>query len=185
MAEATEAGDAGQSLVRAAQRGDAVALARLLQQHYLYVKKYLVTVTLDRSLAEDLTQETMIRAIQRIGQFSGRSQFGTWLVAIATRLYLDTLRRHRREERAYSERAALEPGGAVVGGSGPDSDWQEVLERLRLLPRDVALPVVLKHYYGYSYEEIAGLMDLPVGTVKSRVHNGVRLLRKGLSGDEN
>jgi len=95
------------NLIRQAQRGDQVALARLLQQHYLPVKKYLVTITFDRNLAEDLTQETMIRAIERIGQFQGRAAFSTWLCSIATRQYLDWLRRQKRERR-LTERAAEE-----------------------------------------------------------------------------
>ncbi|HYG60779.1 MAG TPA: sigma-70 family RNA polymerase sigma factor, partial [Symbiobacteriaceae bacterium] len=89
--------------VAKAQRGDQVALARLLQANYLSVRKYLVTVTMNRALAEDLTQETMIRAIQRIGQYQGRSKFSTWLVSIATHLYLDYLRRQKRERRFQEE----------------------------------------------------------------------------------
>lgn len=163
------------ALIGRAQRGDSVALARLLQQHYLSVKKYLVTVTADRALAEDLTQETMIRAIQRVGQYGGRAKFSTWLIAIATHLYMDWLRRQQRE-RKYLQ-TALEDDGAGVDRE----EWAEVLERLDALPRDVALPVMLKHYYGYTYEEIAEFMGIPAGTVKSRIFNGVRALRKELS----
>lgn len=159
-----------------------MALARLLQAHYLAVKKYLVTVTFDRTLAEDLTQETMIRAIQRIGQFGSRAKFSTWLIAIATNLYMDLLRRQKRERRLEEEQAdALRLQGATLE---PGANWQELLERLERLPRDVSLPVVLKHYYGYTYEEIAEWMGIPEGTVKSRIHNGVRSLRKGWEADE-
>jgi RNA polymerase sigma-70 factor (ECF subfamily) len=165
-------------LIARAQRGDAVALAQLLQANYLAVKKYLVTVTFDRALAEDLTQETMVRAIQRIGQFNGRSRFSTWLIAIATRLYLDTLRQQEREQRRREALAQQAPP------PGPDGAWTEVLERLRQLPRDVAIPIILKHYYGYTHEEIAQWMGIPVGTVKSRIFNGIRTLRRGLERDE-
>jgi len=161
------------TLIARSQRGDAVALALLLQQNYLAVKKYLVTVTLDRTLAEDLTQETMIRAIERIGQYGGRSKFSTWLIAIATHLYVDTLRRRRLEQRTQAEMAFQGPSP-----DGPWADWQDLLGRLAGLPRDVALPVVLKHYHGYTYEEIAEWMGIPVGTVKSRVHNAIRVLRR-------
>ncbi|MBY6275522.1 MAG: RNA polymerase sigma factor SigY [Symbiobacterium thermophilum] len=167
-------------LIRRAQRGDSAALATLLQQHYLPVKKYLVTITFDRALAEDLTQETMIRAIERVGQFQGRSRFSTWLMSIATRQYLDWLRRERRERQA-AERAADERPPAQPG---PSAEGRTALELLQTLPPEVALPVVLKHYYGYTYEEIAEWMEIPVGTVKSRVFNGVRALRRGLGQDE-
>ncbi|MFO7273242.1 MAG: RNA polymerase sigma factor SigY [Bacillota bacterium] len=166
--------------IRRAQRGDRAALAALLQAHYLPVKKYLVTITFDRDLAEDLTQETMIRAIERIGQFQGRSQFSTWLMSIATRQYLDWLRREKRERQAAVRAADQGPPGQP----GPPPDRQSALDLLRSLPREVALPVVLKHYYGYTYEEIAEWMEIPVGTVKSRVFNAVRALRRGLGQDD-
>jgi RNA polymerase sigma-70 factor (ECF subfamily) len=168
------------ALIRKAQRGDQVALARLLQQHYLSVKKYLVTVTFDRSLAEDLTQETMIRAIQRIGQFEGRSRFSTWLMAIATRQYLDWLRRQQRE-RHLAVRVAE---GLLLGQEDLAPEVRGLMAQLQSLPRDVSLPVVLKHYYGYTYDEIAEWMGIPVGTVKSRIFNAVRTLRRGLEQDD-
>jgi len=164
-----------------AQQGDQVALARLLQADYLSVKKYLITVTHDRALAEDLTQETMIRAIQRIGQFGGKSRFSTWLISIATNLYMDTLRRQKRERRLQEESAFFESERPAVG---PEPEWLEVMDRLHALPRDVAMPLVLKHYYGYTYEEIGEWMGIPEGTVKSRIFNAVRALRKGLTEHE-
>ncbi|HYF94645.1 MAG TPA: RNA polymerase sigma factor SigY [Symbiobacteriaceae bacterium] len=162
-----------------AQQGDQVALARLLQENYLPVKKYLITVTHDRALAEDLTQETMIRAIQRISQFGGRSKFSTWLIAIASRLFLDTLRRSKLERRVQEENAFFDRPA-----DGPEPEWMDVMDRLHALPRDVAMPLVLKHYYGYTYEEIAACMGIPEGTVKSRIFNAVRALRKGMNDDE-
>ena len=167
-------------LIRRAQRGDPAALAALLQQHYLPVKKYLVTIAFDRGLAEDLTQETMIRAIQRIGQFQGRSRFSTWLMTIATRQYLDWLRREKRERQAAARVADVQP----LWQAPPSPEVQSLMAALQALPREGALPVVLKHYYGYTYEEIAEWMEIPVGTVKSRVFNGVRTLRRELGQDE-
>lgn len=162
-----------------AQTGDQVALARLLQANYLSVKKYLITVTHDRSLAEDLTQETMIRAIERLGQFARRSKFSTWLISIATHLYMDTLRRGKRERRLQEEAAFFDRPH-----EGHEPEWMDVMDRLHALPREVAMPVVLKHYYGYTHEEIAAWMGIPEGTVKSRIFNAVRALRKGLSENE-
>ncbi|MGE5675989.1 MAG: RNA polymerase sigma factor SigY [Mycobacterium leprae] len=169
-------------LIGRAQRGDTVALAQLLQTHYLSVKKYLITITLDRSMAEDLTQETMIRAMQRIGQYSGKAKFSTWLMAIATNLYTDALRHRKVEQRVQGEALQLELVRQVTGDLPPA--WDDLVQRLGELPRDVLLPIILKHYHGYTYEEIAEWMGLPVGTVKSRIFNGLRTLRRGLSPDE-
>lgn len=165
--------------VARAQKGDQVALARLLQENYLPVKKYLITVTHDRTLSEDLTQDTMIRAIQRIGQFSGKSKVSTWMISIATNLYMDWLRRNKRERRLQEE-SLFDDRPA----DGPEPEWMDVMDRLHALPRDVAMPLVLKHYYGYTYEEIAGWMGIPEGTVKSRIFNAARALRKGLLENE-
>lgn len=166
-----------QELIASAQRGDAAALALLLQQHYLAVKKYLITVTFDRALAEDLTQETMIRAIQRIGQYAGKAQFSTWLISIATNLYTDTLRRYQRERRL------LERYDHPSAVTEDEPAFFDLMERLRALPRDVALPIIMRHYYGYSYEQIAAWMKIPVGTAKSRIHNGIRAVRKEAEAD--
>lgn len=165
-------------MVARAQKGDDVALAHLLQQHYLPVKKYLMTVTFDAALAEDLTQEAMIRAIQRIGQYAGRSKFSTWLISVATNLYMDYLRRRKREQELYAESVP------VPAHDTPDPAWTDIVDRLKAMPRDVALPIVLKHYHGYSYEEIAEWMGIPAGTVKSRIFNGIRTLRRREETDE-
>lgn len=150
--------------------------------HYLAVKKYLVTVTFDRTLAEDLTQETMIRAIKNIGQFGGRSRFSTWLIAIATNLYLDWLRKEKRERRLQED--AIQSLRLEPARDDPEGEVRDLLERLRELPRDVALPLILKHYYGYTYEAIAAMMAIPEGTVKSRIFNGIRSLRRRLSDEQ-
>lgn len=170
------------ALIAQAQRGNALALAQLLQRHYLYVKKYLITLSLDRDVADDLTQETMIRAVTRISQYSGKARFTSWLGAIATNVYLDAMRRRQREgrlEQSYVQQESLRPQG-----SDPPEGWDDMLQALRSVPRDVRLPIVLKHYHGYEYEEIARIMGIPTGTVKSRIYNGIRTLRRGLSGDE-
>ena len=62
-------------------------------------------------------------------------------------------------------------------------DWPEALEALGRLKPDVRTPIVLKHYYGYSQDEIAAMLDIPAGTVKSRIHNGIKQLREELSAD--
>lgn len=165
-------------LIQRARGDDSPALAELLQRNYLSVKKYLVTVTLDHALADDLTQETMVRAIQRFRQFTGRSKFSTWLIAIATNLYLDVLRRRSREQRLQA--AAVDD---LVTTAAEPAEWQDLLTAMHRLPREVVLPIVLKHYYGYAYEDIAAVMGVPVGTVKSRIHNGMATIRKELTGD--
>lgn len=165
-----------------AVRGDDDALADLLRSHYGMLYKYVLKVAMNKTLAEDLVQETMLRAIERIGTFRRRSKFSSWLIAIATRLYLDEMRKRQRSDRWQTEEQALQ--GIRFQAALRQQEWPEALDALGELSYDVRVPILLKYYYGYAYDEIAGWMDIPVGTVKSRLHNGLKQLRKELKDDE-
>jgi len=167
------------SMIKRAIRGDGQALAILLQQQYPLLYRYLLKVTMNKVLAEDLVQETMLRAIERIGTFQQRSKFSTWLIAIATRLYMDEMRKKSRERKWQNAEQALQ--AIRFDAAMQQVDWPESLDALAAMPYEVRVPILLKHYYGYGYEEIAQWLDIPVGTVKSRLHNGLKQLRKELS----
>lgn len=157
-------------------------LAALLREHYGILFHYLIKVTMDRPLAEDLAQETIVRAIEHFSRYDGSSKFSSWLITIGTRLYLDLLRKRRRESVYLSEQsrhAAFRFETLSRGG-----EWTELSELLSTLPDDVRTPLVLKHYYGYTYEEIGDMMDVSPGTVKSRIHNAIHKLRREWNDDE-
>lgn len=163
--------------ITAAKRGDNDALAHLLQENYLFVLKYLLKITLNRTSAEDLTQDTMIRAIQKIHLYSEKqSKFSTWLITIATRLYLDDRRKRQRESALLYE--AADTRNLKWQMEQTADPWPELIDALADLQNDVRTAVILKHYYGYAYDEIAKMMKVPSGTVKSRVHHGLEVLRK-------
>lgn len=165
-------------------RKDSGAMAALLQQHYTFLYKYMLKATMNRTLAEDLVQDTMVKAIERIGTYQGRSQFSTWLISIGTRLYLDRLRRLKREKRWQENEQAQALRAMKFEAMSAGSDWPAAAEALAALDEDVRLPILLKHYYGYTVDEIAAWMDVPSGTVKSRIHNGLKKLRKELTADD-
>ncbi|WP_019908417.1 RNA polymerase sigma factor SigY [Paenibacillus sp. HW567] len=165
-----------------AQQGDSSALAVLLRDHYIFLYKYLVKATMDPSLAEELAQDTMVRCMEKISSYNGASSFSSWLITIATRLYIDRKRRwkleaqwRRQEEGVRSIRWRFE---------SRNMEWSEVLDALSRLPSAQRIAVLLKHYYGYSYDEIGTILQIPSGTVKSRVAAGLNQLRKELSEDE-
>ncbi|WP_127582386.1 RNA polymerase sigma factor SigY [Paenibacillus koleovorans] len=165
-------------LIRQAQRGDVRALAQLLREQYAILYQYLLKITLHPPTAEDLTQETMMKAVEKIRLYDSRkSKLSSWLITIATRLYLDQLRR-RRLEREWMEQQSAESRRIQWQGRQWGEDWSELMDALAVLTQEMRVPIILKHYYGYPYEEIAQMLDIPLGTVKSRIHNGVRLLRK-------
>ncbi|WP_438448497.1 RNA polymerase sigma factor SigY [Gorillibacterium sp. sgz5001074] len=170
-------------LIENAKRGDRTALSLLLQRNYSFLMKYLIKATMQPGYAEDLAQETMLRAMEKIRLYNGQSKFSSWLITIGTRLYIDSLRKRKRELRWQEEQEqSLRKlrWQAEYGGS----EWPDVLDALGVMPEEIRLPIILKHYYGYAYEEIAGMMDIPPGTVKSRIHNGLKSLRKELSEHE-
>ena len=157
-----------------AKAGDREAQARLLQEAYPIVYGYLQKLTLNRQLAEDLTHEAMIRGLERLSQFRGECKFSTWLVKIATNLYRDELRRQKRRERlGFAPKRQPDP---TLGA------W--VFAALKELSPNLRAPVLLKYYCDLTYEEMADLLEVPVGTVKSRLHYAHRRLLELLEGEE-
>lgn len=166
-------------LVKKAKDGDQEAFAQLLQSNYEFVYKYLVKFTLDLNMAEELTQETMIRGIEKFGLYDpAKSKFSTWLISIAQHLYLDTVRKKSRERKYLNEDEWME--GQKLPKEAQDDSRNRILDALAKLSQNMRIPIVMRHYYGYSLKEIAGKMKIPLGTVKSRIHNGLGILRKEL-----
>lgn len=165
-------------LIRHAQQGDSSALASLLHMHYPMVVKYLTKVTFDPQLAEDLAQDTMIKCIHHIKMYNGRSKFSSWLITIATRLHIDEWRKRKREREWRQEEEVNRRIRWQAESMG--NRWSSALEAIGALPQEMRTAIVLKHYYGYSLDDISEMTGVPLGTVKSRIHNGIRKLRKEL-----
>ncbi|MFZ5989056.1 MAG: RNA polymerase sigma factor SigY [Bacillota bacterium] len=174
-----------EQLVKRARDGDQDALAQLLYNNYEIIHKYLIKFTFNKTLAEDLAQETMVKAIEKIEYYDkGKSKFSTWLIAISQNIYLDYLRK-RKTEKKYTdagEEALLDRVNIEMYTT--DDSLNQVLEALGKLDEAIRFPILLKHYYGYSYEEIAKKMSVPLGTVKSRIHNGLGVMRRELGYDD-
>jgi RNA polymerase sigma-70 factor (ECF subfamily) len=168
-----------QVIIKLAQQGDTAALAKLLQEHYPFVVKYLIKITFDPHWAEDLAQETMLKCIRKIKLYNGQSKFSSWLITIATRLHIDHLRKRQRESNWQDEEVNLRK--IKFHAAHLDDDWPTILDALGAVSPNVRTAIILKHYYGYSLEEIAEMMDVPTGTIKSRIHNGIRIIRKELA----
>lgn len=165
-------------LIGQATRGDNAALSALLRQHYAFVYKYLLKITLDSHMAEDLAQETAVKCIEKIKLYNGQSKFSSWMITIATNLFIDLTRRKKREMLWQEQEQSLRRMQWQVGQQ--NESWPEVLSILGAMSHDIRVPVILKHYYGYTYDEIGQMLGIAEGTVKSRVHNGLKQLRKEL-----
>ncbi|MDF2835701.1 MAG: subunit sigma of polymerase [Paenibacillus sp.] len=166
-------------LVRQAIRGDDRSLAELLRHNYAFLYQYALKLTMDRSRAEDIAQETALKAIEHISAFRGTSKFSTWLISIASRLVIDKARRKKRElewlqeEKRYTRSFRFETMNRL-------GEWPDAMEALAELPEHHRVPILLKYYYGYAQDEISEMLKVPSGTVKSRLHEGIKRLRKEL-----
>jgi RNA polymerase sigma-70 factor, ECF subfamily len=168
--------------IKKAKKGDHKAFAVLFRENYPFLVKYLVKVTMNRDMAEELAQDTMAKCVEKIHLYNGKSKFSSWLMTIATNRFID-LQRKRKKEREWQQEE-LNIRKMKWDMESRNEEWNDLLEALSKLSEDVRLPIVLKHYYGFSYEEISGMIKLPEGTVKSRIHYGINSLRKELKVDE-
>jgi RNA polymerase sigma-70 factor, ECF subfamily len=168
--------------IKLAKKGNHEAFAILFREHYPFLVKYLIKVTMNRDQAEELAQDTMARCVEKIHQYNGRSKFSSWLISIATNRYIDLQRKRKREKDWQMEEMSVRKLKWEI--ESRNEEWNDVLAALSTLSEDIRLPIILKHYYGYSYEEIGHMTEVPPGTVKSRVHHGITRLRKELKRDE-
>jgi RNA polymerase sigma-70 factor (ECF subfamily) len=168
-------------VVRRAQAGDLGAFEELVRRCQGDAWRFAYHLTRDRTLADDVTQESFVRAFRGLRTFSGSSKFTSWLLRIVHNSASDARRRVSRE-RALAERAAEDLSRHPSGGG--------IEERLRLqaavdaLPQRFREPFVLIEVLGYDYREAGAILQVPVGTLKSRMHRARAALMRRLSEDE-
>ncbi|MNN18155.1 RNA polymerase sigma factor SigY [compost metagenome] len=132
---------------------------------------------MDPKIAEDLTQDTMMKCMENIQRYDGTSAFSSWLMTIATRLFIDLTRRRKREKQWLVQDSNA--NRLKWHFEANQEEWTDLLELLSRLSPEHRIAILLKHYYGYGYDEIGKMLNIPAGTIKSRVAYGLRELRKG------
>jgi len=193
-------------LVRAIQAGDSAAWSKLLTRYQDRLFGVCMRMVGDRERAADMTQDAMVRIIEGIKSYDGRAKLSTWMIRVTmnvclSRLRSEKLRRHASLDAANDGQNAGKSGGASWGGGRsasdrvPDEQLREPgaelsVEReetrrlvaaalLRILPEQRAI-LVLRDSKGLEYEQIAEVLDVPVGTVKSRLFRARSALREVL-----
>lgn len=146
----------------AARDGDRIAFAGFVRQTQGDVWR-LCAHLVDRQSADDLTQETYLRAVGAITRFRGDSSARTWLLSIARRVCVDTIRRRTRRRRALRRRGS---DSIEVPAQSGEVELNAVLAGLH---PDRRVAFTLTQVLGLSYEEAAGVVGCPVGTIRSRV----------------
>ena len=179
---ATGTADPDRDLVDRARRGDQQAIAALVGRYQSRVIGLAWALVGNRSDAEDVAQEAFLRAFRGLGSFRGASRFRTWLFQIAVnaaRTYRQT--RARRPETSV--------GGTMDLDDTPDDGRfetrvvhrDEIRRAMAALPSELREAVVLRDVNGLDYREIAELLDVPIGTVESRIFRGRTRLRRMLT----
>jgi RNA polymerase sigma-70 factor, ECF subfamily len=168
-----------EELLDAYLAGDGRAFTPLMQRHEDRIFALAMKMTGDRNDALDVTQETFVIAFRRADQFRGESAFSTWLYRIGINACHDLLRKRKRIPDPVEEPQAPEslPVQAVDESAAIRVD---LTRALATLPRDYKEAVVLHDLGGMPYEEIARVTGAKVGTVKSRISRGRRLLAGAL-----
>lgn len=138
--------------------------------------------------ARDVCQETFLRAFRALGGFKGQAKFSSWLYRITLNLCRDWIRRERRQPLAQT------PEGVdlvELAGEAEDTESIEdlvarkeigtaVAKAMALLPEEQRTAIVLKEYHGLTFQEIADMLDCPLSTVKTRLYQGLTVLRRQL-----
>lgn len=190
--------DSDEALLARFCEGDASAYGDLLKRFqreiYAYLRRYLG----QEALAEDVFQNTFIQVYQKARQFEAGRKVRPWLYAIATHQAIDMLRRLNRrsavslEQMTAGEESDGQAWSEILVSAEPEpsaglelSEQRErVAQALETLPEHLKLTVILAYYQGLKYKDIADIMMIPVGTVKSRLHAAMSKLHEALLATE-
>src|SRR5579862_7101437 len=142
--------------------------------------------------ARDVCQETFLRAFRALPNFRGQAKFSSWLYRIALNLCRDWARRERRTPvvQAPEDTDLLELAAAAAEPSEPIENivarkdlTRRVEKAMALLPEEQRTAIILKEYHGLTFQEIADLVGCPLSTVKTRLYQGLTVLRRELAKD--
>lgn len=193
-ASAIEFDDA--ALVQRSRGGDMQAFGSLVAKYQDRVLNAILRLCGNQADAEELAQETFVKALERLSQFRGQSKFYTWLFRIAVNMAISQRRRGGRirfhplgggDELESSQAAALTAAVARRREAGPAASAiaaetaHRVMDALRQLEDEFRVVVVLRDIEEMDYTQIADVLNVPVGTVKSRLHRARLMLRGRLA----
>jgi RNA polymerase sigma-70 factor (ECF subfamily) len=173
-------------VLRKAQRGDERAFSIIVRTYEQPVYNYVLRLTGDRVLSEDLTQEVFLRVFQGLPSFSLRSRFTTWLFQVTKNRVLDELRAMERRPRAIVALEDIPPLEVVDAPVERQETIDAVWRAVEGLNPDLKMALLLRDVVGLSYAEIAETLEITLATVKWRIYKAreevqLALQREGIS----
>lgn len=175
-------------LILACQNGEKQAFNDLIILYYPYVSKFLLKLTGNETISEDLTQDTFLKLINSIDSFDvyGKATFATYLIAIAKHCYVDYLRKNKNILLSIDDQKIVDTW-AVENKVLIEIEATEMIKAIDTLPWEQAQAIKLKYLEQLTLQEIAEKFNTQPKTIKSRIHYGMVKLRKCLEkgGNEN
>ena len=162
------------ALVIAARAGSRDALEVLFRRHWPRMHRLAYLVCHDAAAAEDIAQEAFLSAVRALERFDRRRPFAPWLARIVVNRAIDWTRSRTLRREDYTD-------APLAAAEAPEAMGDDVLAALRRLPADQRAVVVLRHLLGYTPREIGRMLDLPTGTINSRMRRGLDALEGELA----
>ena len=184
-----------EALMLQLQAGDLRSFDTLVKRWEKPLLNYCYRMVNDIALAEDLRQEVFLRIYRSAKKYRATAQFSTWMYRIATNLCLDTLvkQKYRKEipmtsylesESEGLDERLIDPSDAPDAAVVKKETERHVRSALVRLPEDQRVVVIMRHYNGMKFREIAEILECPISTVKSRMAAGMTRLSQMLSKQE-
>jgi RNA polymerase sigma-70 factor, ECF subfamily len=171
-------------LVAAAQAGDRDALDALLRRHLDLIHGICSRLAGNPADAADATQEALIAIVRGLPRFDRRAAARTWMYRVATNACLDELRRRGRRPRLGLDDTMAERPDPAPSLDRSVTDRLTLDDALARLPEEFRVAVVLRDVQGMDYAQIAEVLQIPIGTVRSRIARGRQALATDLDGNQ-
>jgi RNA polymerase sigma-70 factor (ECF subfamily) len=169
-------------LIRACQSGQADAGVALVDRYWDRVHAFAFRLSVNKADAEDIAQETFLRAFAGLNEFPPDGQFKAWLLRIAANLFLDAKRAARSHDVTTGEMGDYPQRGATAEQTGEQRELLEAVDRVMLtLPKEQRTVVLLRALEHMEYSEIATALSLKESTVRWHMYEARRVLRQKLS----
>ncbi len=178
------------ALVEKAKLNEQHAFTRLMEKYRMPLHYHISKIVRDKEMIEDLVQEAFLKAFDNIHSFDTTYAFSTWLYRIATNHSIDYLRKKKMKTLSIDEPVKAKDGEMQIELPDQDSEADQeiisqqreniIMEAIESLPEKYSVIIKLRHMDDKSYQEIAEIMELPLGTVKAHIFRARELLNKYL-----